>query len=328
MRSRPLTMDEREWLAEGFERHRPHLRAVAYRMLGSLTETEDALQEAWLRVRNQDPATIENLQAWLTTVVGRVSLNMLRSRRARRENLPGTRVPDPIVGLSDTVDLEHEVLLADSVGLAMLVVLDRLRPAERLAFVLHDVFDVPFAAIAAALGRSEAAAQQLASRARRRLRNSPEPDRDLARQRRVVDAFFAASRDGDFDALLDVLDPDVDLRIDGGVLRAEASLTLHGADAVAAHTTTYANLYRYVRPALVNGAAGALVAPRGRVFSVMGFTVSEGKIKAIDALVDPERLALLELNPLSRAELPRTGARRRRSCPSGPCSPPSCGSSA
>jgi RNA polymerase sigma factor (sigma-70 family) len=265
-------------------------------MLGSVSETDDALQEAWLRIREHDPGTVENMQAWLSTVVGRVCLNMLRSRRARREELPEGHVPDPVVTLSDTVDPEQEALLADSVGLALLVVLDSLTPAERLAFVLHDVFGLPFADIATALDRSEAAAQQLASRARRRVRDSPEPDADLARQRPVVDAFFAASRDGDFDALLEVLDPDVELRIDGGALRAEASLVLHGADAVAAHTTTYSNLYSFVRPALVNGAAGAVVAARGRLFSVMGFTVSGGRITAIDALVDPERLARLELD--------------------------------
>ena len=289
-------MDEREWLIERFEQHRPHLRGVAYRMLGSVSETDDALQEAWLRIRDQDPGTVQNMQAWLTTVVGRVCLNMLRSRRSRRDEVPESRVPDPIVALSNSVDPEQEALLADSVGLALLVVLDALAPAERLAFVLHDVFGVSFADIATALDRSEAAAQQLASRARRRLRNSPEPDRDLARQRPVVDAFFAAARDGDFDALLEVLDPDVELRIDGGVLRAEASLVLQGAEAVAAHTTTYSNLYPFVRPALVNGAAGAVVVPGGRLFSVMGFTVSGGKITAIDALVDPERLVQLELD--------------------------------
>jgi RNA polymerase sigma factor (sigma-70 family) len=289
-------VDEREWLTERFEQHRPHLRAVAYRMLGSVSETDDALQEAWLRIRKQDPETVDNMQAWLTTVVGRVCLNMLRSRRARRNELPEARVPDPVVTLSDSIDPEQEALLADSVGLALLVVLDALGPAERLAFVLHDVFGVPFADIATALDRSEAAAQQLASRARRRLRNSPEPDQDLARQRPVVDAFFAASRDGDFDALLEVLDPGVELRIDGGVLRAETSLVLYGADAVAAHTATYSNLYPFVRPALVNGAAGAVVAPRGRLFSVMGFTVSGGKITAIDVLVDPDRLTALELD--------------------------------
>ncbi len=241
-------MDESEWLTERFEQQRPHLRAVAYRMLGSVSESEDALQEAWLRIRDQDPATVENMRGWLTTVVGRVCLNMLRSRKARRHEL-SVHVPDPVVGFEGD-DVEHETLLAESVGLALLVVLDALSPAERPAFVLHNVFGVPFADIATALDRSQAAAQQLASRARRRLRNSPEPDRDLARQRRVVDAFFAASRDGDFDALLEVLDPDVELRIDGGVLRAEVSLVLRGADAVATHTATYSKFYPFVRPAL------------------------------------------------------------------------------
>ncbi len=287
-------MDERDWLTDRFEQHRPHLRAVAYRMLGSVSESDDALQETWLRIRDQDPATVENMQAWLTTVVGRVCLNMLRSRRARREEL-SVHVPDPVVGF-EADDLEHETLLAESVGLALLVVLDALTPAERLAFVLHDVFGVPFADIATALDRSEAAAQQLASRARRRVRNSPEPDNDLAGQRRVVDAFFAASRDGDFDALLEVLDPDVELRIDGGIMRAEASLVLHGADAVATHTATYSKLYPAVRPALVNGAAGAVVAPQGRVFSVMSFTVTNGRIAQIDVLLDPERLEQLDLS--------------------------------
>jgi RNA polymerase sigma factor (sigma-70 family) len=287
-------MDERDWLTERFQQHRWHLRAVAYRMLGSVSEADDALQEAWLRIRDQDPGSVDNMQAWLTTVVGRVCLNMLRSRRARREQLP-VHVPDPVVSLDEDVDPEHEALLAESVGLALLVVLDALTPAERLAFVLHDVFGVPFADIASALDRSEAAAQQLASRARRRVRGSPEPDPDLARQREVVDAFFAASRDGDFDALVAVLDPDVELRIDGGVLRAEATRVLRGAEAVAGHTATYSKLYPFVRPALVNGAAGALVAPGGRVFSVMAFTVTNGKITQIDALVDPERLAQLDL---------------------------------
>jgi RNA polymerase sigma factor (sigma-70 family) len=278
-------MDER------FEHHRPHLRAVAYRMLGSANEADDAVQETWLRVRDRDLGDVENLRAWLTTVVGRVCLNMLRSRRARREE-PSVHVPDPLVA-GEEDGPEHEALLAESVSLALLVVLEALTPAERLAFVLHDVFGVPFADIASALDRSEAAAQQLASRARRRVRDSPEPDRDLAQQRRVVDAFFAASRDGDFDALLEVLDPGVELRIDGGVLRAEASRALHGADAVAAHTATYSKLYPFVRPALVNGTAGAVVAPRGRVVSVMAFIVTNGRIVRIDALVDPERLARL-----------------------------------
>ena len=287
-------MNEREWLTERFEQHTPHLRAVAYRMLGSVSETDDALQEAWLRIRDQDPGAVEHMQAWLTTVVGRVCLNMLRSRKARREEL-SVHVPDPVVSF-EAGDLEHDALLAESVGLALLVVLDELTPAERLAFVLHDVFGVPFAHIATALDRSEAAAQQLASRGRRRVRNSPEPDHDLARQRRVVDAFFAASRDGDFEALLEVLDPDVELRIDGGALRAQASLVLHGADAVARHTSNYSKLYPFVRPALVNGAAGAVVARRDRAFSVMAFTVRNEKIVQIDALLDPERLTHLDLN--------------------------------
>jgi RNA polymerase sigma-70 factor (ECF subfamily) len=290
-----MTMDDREWLTDRFEQHQSHLRGVAYRMLGSVSEADDALQEAWFRIRDQDPRNIENMQAWLTTVVGRICLNMLRSRRARPEQLTEVHVPDPVVTISDSVDPEQEALVADSVGLALLVVLDALSPAERLAFVLHDVFGVPFADIANVLDRSEGAAQQLASRARRRVRGSPEPDSDLARQREVVDAFFAASRDGDFDALLTVLDPDIELRIDGGVLREEASLVLRGVDAVAAHTATYSKLYPFVRPAIVNGAAGAVVAPHGQLFSVMAFTVTNGKIAQIDALVDPERLAALDL---------------------------------
>lgn len=299
-------MDEAEWLTDRFEQHRPHLRAVAYRMLGSMSETDDALQEAWLRVRDQDAETVENMQAWLTTVVGRVCLNMLRSRRTRREDL-SVHVPDPVVSWEEN-DPEHQGLLADSVGLALLVALEALTPAERLAFVLHDAFGVPFADIAAALDRSEAAAQQLASRARRRIRNSPEPDADLARQRHVVDAFFAASRDGDFETLLEVLDPDVQLRIDGGTLRAGASLVRHGAEAVAAHTVTYSKLYPFIRPALVNGAAGAVVAPHGQLWSVMAFTVTNSKITRIDSLVDPERLAQLDLNVSSIRDPP--GGRR------------------
>jgi RNA polymerase sigma-70 factor (ECF subfamily) len=287
-------VDDGQWLTERFQQHRAHLRAVAYRMLGSVSEADDAVQEAWLRIRAQDPASVENMQAWLTTVVGRVCLNMLRSRRARREQLSDFHVPDPVVTLHDGVDPEQEALLADSVGLALLVVLDALSPAERLAFVLHDVFGVSFADIATALDRSEAAAQQLASRARRRVQGAPQPDPDLVRQREVVDAFFAASRDGDFDALVAVLAPRIELRIDAG-LGKEASLVLRGAGAVAGHTATYAKLYPFVRPAIVNGAAGAIVAPDGRLFSVMAFTVADGKITQIDALVDPERLAQLDL---------------------------------
>ena len=289
-----MTVDEGQWLTERFQQHRSHLRAVAYRMLGSVSEADDALQEAWLRIRDQDPASVENMQAWLTTIVGRVCLNMLRSRRARPEQLSDFHVPDPVVTLRDGVDPEQEALLADSVGLALLVVLDALSPAERLAFVLHDVFAVPFADIATALDRSEPAAQQLASRARRRVQGAPEPDSDLVRQREVVDAFFAASRAGNFDALVAVLAPEVELRIDAG-LGKEASLVLRGAEAVAGHTATYAKLYPSVTPAIVNGAAGAVVAPDGRLFSVMAFTVTNGKITQIDALADPERLAQLDL---------------------------------
>lgn len=290
-------MDESDWLTERFELHKPRLRAVAYRMLGSVSEADDALQEAWLRIRDQHPEGIENMQAWLTTVVGRVCLNMLRFQRAQPQaELSEVHLLDPVVTFPDNRDPEQEALLADSVGLALLVVLEALTPAERLAFVLHDVFGVPFAQIAGMLDRSEAATMQLASRARRRVRNSPEPDPDLAQQRRVVDAFFAAARDGDFDALVQVLDPGVVLRIDGGRLRRSASLVLRGAAAVAAHTRTYSRLYPDVIPAMVNGAAGAVIAPHGELFSVMAFTVTNGRITAIDAFTDPERLQRLGLN--------------------------------
>ena len=287
-------MDERDWLMARFEQHRSHLRGVAYRMLGSVIDVDDALQEAWLRIQDQDPEGIENMQAWLTTVVGRVCLNMLRSRR-RYETSWEVHVPDPVVVFDGIPDPDQEALVADSVGLALQVVLDSLNPAERLAFVLHDVFGLPFAEIAGVLDRSEAATQQLASRARRRVRGMPEPDADLERQRAVVDAFFAASRDGDFEALLAVLDPEVELRIDGGVLRKESSLVLRGADAVAAHTATYSKWYPFVRPALVNGAAGAVVATGSRVLSVMAFTVTGAKIVHIDVLMDPDRLGRSDL---------------------------------
>jgi RNA polymerase sigma factor (sigma-70 family) len=286
-------MDELEWLTARFEHHRSHLRGVAYRMLGSVGEADDALQEAWLRIRDQDPASVENMEAWLTTVVGRVCLNLLRSRRLHHEMSSDVHVPDPIVAFEGAPDPEQEILIADSIGLALQVVLDSLNPAERLAFVLHDVFGLPFLQIAGVLDRSEAATQQLASRARRRVRGVPEPDADLERQKAVVDAFFVASRDGDFEALLKVLDPEVELRIDGGVLRKESSLVLRGAEAVAAHTARYSKLYPWVRPALVNGAAGAIVARDERVLSVMAFTIAGGKIIQIDALLDPERLAAL-----------------------------------
>jgi RNA polymerase sigma factor (sigma-70 family) len=289
-------MDEREWLADRFEEHRTHLRAVAYRMLGSPSEADDAVQEAWLRLSRADTSDVENLDGWLTTIVARVSLNMLRSRRSRHEEPLEARMPDPIVSAGAGVDPEHEVLLAESVGLALLVVLETLTPAERLAFVLHDMFAVPFDEIAPMLERSPTTARQLASRARRRVQGAaPVPDADLTRQREVVDAFFAAARDGDFDALVAVLDPDVVLRSDGGVLRSDISVVIHGAAAVAARALTFAPLSPFVRPALVNGAAGVVVAPHGRPFSVMGFTVVRGKIVEIDALADPARLRELEL---------------------------------
>jgi len=306
-----MTMDDQQWLTERLRQHEPHLRGVAYRMLGSANEADDALQETWLRIRDQDPAGIDNMQAWLTTVVGRVCLNMLRARRGRREELSSFQVPDPVVTFGDTPDPEQETVLADSVGLALLVVLDSLSPAERVSFVLHDVFAVPFVEIATVLERSEAAAQQLASRARRRVQGAPEPESDLRRQREVVDAFFAAARDGDFDALVEVLDPDVELRIDGGLLRREASVALRGAEAVARHTTTYARLHPSVLPAIVNGGAGAVVAPGGHVFAVMAFTVSRGRVSQIDALADPARLARLDVSVPPSADS-RDGSRRRR----------------
>jgi RNA polymerase sigma-70 factor (ECF subfamily) len=292
-------MDEGDWLTDRFEQHRTHLRAVAYRMLGSVSEADDAVQEAWLRLRRSGVSGVENLRGWLTTVVARVCLNMLQSRKARREEPLGPHLPDPIVSREDGPDPEHEALLADSVGLALLVVFDTLPPAERLAFVLHDMFEVSFQEIAPIVGRSPAAARQLASRARRRVRGAaPVPDADLTRQREVVDAFLAASRDGDFDALLAVLDPDVVLRADRGALPAGASRLVRGANAVAKGALAFAELARFARPALVNGAAGLVAAPHGQPFSVLAFTVRGGKIVEIDILADPVRLSRLGLGVL------------------------------
>ncbi len=283
-------------LARRFERHRDHLRAVAYRTLGSLGEADDAVQDAWLRLSRAGADDIENLGGWLTTAVARVCLNMLRARGSRPERLSGTHVPDPVVSPAEGVDPEQQALLADSVGLAMLVVLDTLTPAERLAFVLHDMFAVPFDEIAPVVGTSLPAARQLASRARRRVRRAaPAPDADPARQREVVDAFFAASRDGDLGALMAVLDPDVVLRADGGPSRPAAAGLLRGARAVAEQALGYERFAGFIRPALVNAAAGAVVAPRGRPVSVMGFTVRDGRITAIDVLADPVRLRELAL---------------------------------
>src|SRR3954465_7438741 len=281
-------MDERDWLVERFEEQRPHLRAVAYRMLGSLSEADDAVQDAWLRLSRAGADDVENLRAWLTTIVARVALNMLRARRTRREQPLEVYLPDPVLDPVDGSDPEHETLLADSVGLALLVVLETLTPAERLAFVLHDMFAVPFDEIAAIVERSPEATRQLASRARRRVRGSaPVPDADLSRQREIVDAFLAAARSGDFEALVGILDPDVVLRVDRGAAFPGASVEVHGAREVAQRASGYARLAPYGRPAIVNGAAGVVVAPKGKPFAVMGFTIVGGKIVEIDLLADP-----------------------------------------
>jgi RNA polymerase sigma-70 factor (ECF subfamily) len=292
-------MDEREWLAERFEEHRRHLRAVAYRMLGSLSEADDAVQEAWLRLARSDADEIDNLGGWLTTVVARVSLNTLRSRNRRREEPLGVHIPDPIVDTADGTDPEHEALLADSVGLALLVVLETLSPPERLAFVLHDMFAVPYEEIAPIVERSPEATRQLASRARRRVQGERTvPDSDLDRQREVVDAFLAAARDGDFDALVAVLDPDVVVRADlGGGVFSE----VRGAEAVARNAQAFRQMQPglVVHRALVNGAVGVVSMRDGRPFSIGGVTVRDGKIVEMDYLLDPERLAELDLTVLN-----------------------------
>jgi RNA polymerase sigma factor (sigma-70 family) len=292
-------MAEQGFLAEQFEEHRTHLRSVAYRMLGSPSEADDAVQETWLRLSRADTDDVENLAAWLTTVTARVCLNMLRSRRTHREEPLEPSVPDPVVTRIDATNPEHEAVLADSVGLAMLVVLEMLAPAERLAFVLHDMFAVPFEEIAPIVGRTPTAARQLASRARRRVQGAPAvPDADVARQREVVDAFFAAARSGDFEALVAVLDPDVVLRADGGRAMPSATAIVRGAREVAARALMFSSLHPFARPALVNGLPGVVVAPEGQPVSVMAFTVVHGRIVAIDALADPERLQELDLPDL------------------------------
>ncbi len=294
-------MDDQEWLAERFEEHRTRLRAVAYRMLGSLSEADDAVQEAWLRLSRADTSDVENLGGWLTTVVARVSLNMLRSRQSRREEPLGPHMPEPIVDRGDGTDPEHEALLADSVSFALLVVLETLAPAERLAFVLHDMFAVPFDEIAPIVERSPEAARQLASRARRRVQSERTlPDADLDRQREVVDAFLAAARDGDFDALVAVavLDPDVVVRAGLGAVPAGASREVRGAEAVAGQALTYSRLGLLTQPALINGVAGAVTTRDGQPFSVDAFTVRGGKIVAIDIFADPARLRQLDLTVL------------------------------
>ncbi len=288
---------DNDMLAEQFEEHRTRLKAVAYRMLGSLTEADDAVQEAWLRLSRSESDQIENLPAWLTTVVARVSLNMLRSRRSRREEpLDELHVPEPIVDRLDETDPEHEALLADSVGLALLVLLETLTPAERLSFVLHDMFAVPFNEIAPIVDRSPEAARQLASRARRRVRSAaPPPDTDRSAQREVVEAFLAAAREGDFEGLLAVLDPDVVLKADMG---EGATQLVRGAEAVAGRARMYSRIGLVIQLAMVNGEVGAIATKDGRPFSVMGCTIRGGKIAEMDILADPERLGRLDLTAL------------------------------
>jgi RNA polymerase sigma-70 factor (ECF subfamily) len=290
-----VTVNDREWLAERFESYRPHLRTVAYRMLGSMSEADDAVQEAWVRLDRSDAEAVTNLPGWLTAVVGRVCLDMLRSRRSRREEQVGTWLPEPIVTIETDDGPEHEAELADSVGLALLVVLETLTPSERLSFVLHDMFGVPFEEIAGIVDRTPAAARQLASRARRRVRGAaPKPDVDMVLQRRVVDAFLTAARAGDFDALVAVLDPQVVFRLDGGQRGPAPRPAVVGASAVAesilARGAPFAPM---ARPAMVNGAPGAVVAARGRLVAVVGFTVAAGRIASIDIVADPDKLRTL-----------------------------------
>jgi len=282
-----------DWQTEEFERNRQHLESVAYRMLGSASEAEDAVQEAWLRLSRADTEAVDNLAGWLTTVVARVCLDMLRSRRARREDYVGSWLPEPVVTIENGP--EDEAVLADSVGLAMFVVLDTLTPAERLAFVLHDMFGMPFEEIAPIVDRSDAATRQLASRARRRARGAtPALDPDLREQRRVVDAFLAASRAGDFEALLEVLDPDVVFRLDAGGVAPRARPPVEGAEAVAAQILDRGTAFApYARPAIVNGNAGVIVVPHEKPIAVVGFVVTGGRIAEIDVIADPAKLRRL-----------------------------------
>ncbi|MEU4579718.1 sigma-70 family RNA polymerase sigma factor [Nonomuraea sp. NPDC023979] len=290
-------MTPHDFLAVQFEEHRSHLRAVAYRMLGSLTEAEDTVQEAWLRLARSDSGEIDNLGDWLSTVVGRVCLDMLRTRKTRREESLEDLLPDPVISSEDAPDSEQEVLLADSVGLALLVVLESLSPAERLAFVLHDLFGLPFEQIAPIVDRTPATTKKLASRARQRVRGAaPSPDPDLADQRRVVEALLTAARGGDFDALLSILDPDVVLRADGGML-TNGMQAIRGTAAVAGQLATFQRMATSAatHPALVNGLAGLINTIDGLLISVMSFTITDGKIAGIDILSDPDRLAALDL---------------------------------
>ncbi len=292
-------MTRREWLAQEFEHQRPHLRGVAYRMLGSVTEADDAVQEAWVRLDRSDPGGTDDLRGWLTVVVGRICLDMLRTRRSRREDYAGSWLPEPIVSADLERSPERDAVLANSVGLALLVVLETLTPAERLAFVLHDVFAVPFDEVAEVVGRTPAATRQLASRARRRVQQrAPSPDADLAVQRRVVDAFLAAARGGDFDALVRVLDPAVTFRIDGGGAGPLARPPIEGAETVAREVLARGRPFaKYARPAIVNGGAGVVVRVPGRPPIICGMTVADGRIAAIDLVADPAKLGGLDEPP-------------------------------
>jgi RNA polymerase sigma factor (sigma-70 family) len=299
-------MDEMQWFAEQFEANRAHLRAVAYRMLGSVNEADDALQEAWIRSTRSDGAAIDNINGWLTTVVGRVCIDMLRARRSRHESPGGTWMPEPMVSTIDSVDPEQASLLADSVGLALMVVLESLDPAERLAFVLHDMFAVPFDEIAPIVDRSPVAARQLASRARRRVRGTATaPDADLPTQRRVVAAFLAASRNGDFEALLTILDPEVVFRVDTGQRTWLAPALLAGARDVAEHAATHGPRFATLcEPALVNGAAGILARTKGGIVGVVGITVVDERIAEIDLILDADKLAALTIRGSYAAPVP------------------------
>jgi RNA polymerase sigma-70 factor (ECF subfamily) len=290
-------MSDPDLLAERFEQERPQLRRIAYRMLGTLDEADDAVQEAWIRLSRTDDSSVDNLGAWLTTVVSRVCLDMLRTRRSRREEFVGSWMPEPIVSIDGAPTPEDEALIADGVGLALYIVLETLAPAERLAFVLHDMFAMPFDEVASIVGRSPEAARQLASRARRRVQGAkPEPDVELAEQKRVVEAFLAAAREGDFDALLELLDPEVTLRVDAGPDSPLAREPIVGAESVLAEARRWMALAPYSRPAVVNGVAGAVVGrPDGTLFTVVALTVADGRINAIDFVVDPAKLVRVQL---------------------------------
>jgi len=291
-------MTEQDWLAGQFEHNREHLQAVAYSMLGTVSEAQDAVQEAWLRLGRSDPGAIGDLRGWLTTVVGRISLDMLRARKARREVYPGSWLPEPLVDDGAENGPEHEAVLADTVGMALLVVLETLSPAERLSFVLHDVFAVPFDEVAQIMDRTPDSARQLASRARRRVQAAPQPDRDVARQRQVVEAFLAAARGGDFEALLRVLDPDVVFRVDLGPASPLAQRPIVGAGAVASQVLATAPRFAHLaQPVLVNGEAGALFGPRDKPIAVIGFTIANGRIAALNLIADTDKLQHLTIQP-------------------------------